>query len=58
MFDSSKLMKPAVKQNFRLQLNNRFQALQDSALMENVEGKRSSIKKVYSEAAEEVLRRR
>ena len=51
-------MNPAIQQNFRLQLNNLFQPLQESALTENVEGMWSSLKKVYSDTAENVLGRR
>ena len=58
MFDSGKLAEQDTREEFKLNIESRLEALPDHANAPEVEGLWSSIKRVYTEAAEEVLGRR
>ena len=58
MFNSSKLAERAVRQEFQQKLETKLEELPESADMTEVEGAWSTIKKAYTETAEEVLERR
>ena len=56
-FDTSKLRRPEIKEEFKMELNNRFEILGNLAEDEDnvIEAKWTRIKKLYTETAEEVL---
>ena len=58
IFNSSKLADRAVRQEFQQKLETKLEALPESADMTEVEGAWFTIKKAYTETAEEVLGRR
>ena len=58
LFDSGKLAEQDTREEFKLNIESKLEALPDHANAPEVEGLWSSIKRVYTEAAEEVLGRR